>query len=202
MRGRQAVLRQSPSQAPSTSSNATQRRSRADRSNALMVRCTMAPWAKSPWFVVAAADDLVGEVPHQVGVEQERPRLPAGAAGREVALGDLPLDELDRVLGRGLDRLADAELLDQAHDDRALGAVEPRLDAGVVADGHVGGLDGGQHVGRRTRTATCRRRRCSSAASCPVERTMRTGTKLRMVPTTLVSGRPTHQCMMSMIGAP
>jgi hypothetical protein len=36
----------------------------------------------------------------------------------------------------------------------------------------------------------------------PVERSIRTGTKLRMVPTTLVSGLSTHQCMMSMIGAP
>ncbi len=36
----------------------------------------------------------------------------------------------------------------------------------------------------------------------PVARTMRTGTKLRMVPTTLASGRPIHQCMMSMTGAP
>ena len=36
----------------------------------------------------------------------------------------------------------------------------------------------------------------------PVERTIRTGTKLRMVPTTLVIGLSTHQCMMSMIGAP
>jgi len=36
----------------------------------------------------------------------------------------------------------------------------------------------------------------------PVSRIIRSGTKLRMVPTTLASGAPTHQCMMSMIGAP
>ena len=36
----------------------------------------------------------------------------------------------------------------------------------------------------------------------PVSRTIRSGTKLRMVPTTAVSGAPSHQCMMSMIGAP
>ena len=36
----------------------------------------------------------------------------------------------------------------------------------------------------------------------PVSRTIRTGTKLRIVPTTAVIGAPSHQCMMSMIGAP
>jgi hypothetical protein len=37
---------------------------------------------------------------------------------------------------------------------------------------------------------------------CPVSRRMRLGTKLRMVPTTEVIGASSHQCMMSMIGAP
>ena len=36
----------------------------------------------------------------------------------------------------------------------------------------------------------------------PVARTIRSGTKLRMVPTTAFNSAPTHSCMMSMIGAP
>ncbi len=36
----------------------------------------------------------------------------------------------------------------------------------------------------------------------PVSRSIRLGTKFRMVPTTEASGASSHQCMMSMIGAP
>src|SRR5580693_2086528 len=94
----------------------------------------------------AAAEDLVGEVPHQVGVEQERPRLVAGATRREVTLRDLLLDELNRVLGRTLDRLADPGLLDQPHDQRALRAIYPRLDPWVVAHRYIRRLDRRHHV--------------------------------------------------------
>src|SRR6185312_13677167 len=56
-------------------------------------------------------EDFRGEVVDQVGVEEELPRLGGRAAGREEPVRDLLLGELDRVLLRGLDRLADAELV-------------------------------------------------------------------------------------------
>src|SRR5215472_8400446 len=58
---------------------------------------------------------------------------------RNVGLG-----ELDRVLGRCPNRLADAELLDEPGYDRALRAVDPRLDPRIVADRHVGRLNRGK----------------------------------------------------------
>jgi hypothetical protein len=69
-----------------------------------------------PSLRAAAVDDQADRhpaapVPGIEPVEQQRPRLQAGAALREVLLGDLALDELDRILGGGLDRLADAELI-------------------------------------------------------------------------------------------
>ena len=79
--------------------------------------------------LLATVDDLVDEVLDQIGIEQAAPGLARVAAGRVEALRDLDLLELD-VVGRGdLDRLGDAELLDQPADDRALLAVDPRLDA-------------------------------------------------------------------------
>src|SRR6185437_153376 len=92
------------------------------------------------------AGDLGDEIADQARVEQELPRLARMPAGREELGRDLPLDELDRVLGRGLDRLADPELIDQPGDDRALRPVDPRFDARVVAHGDVGRLNGGESV--------------------------------------------------------
>src|SRR5215475_14350678 len=59
---------------------------------------------------------------------------------------DITLNELDGILARRLDRLTDAELVNEPDDDRALRAVDPRLDARVVADRDVGGLDRGQRA--------------------------------------------------------
>ena len=150
----------------------------------------------------AAADDLADEVGHQAGVEEVLPRLARVPARGEVPGRDLRLGELDRVLGRRLDRLADAELVDQPDDDRALAS--RRSGPRCRGSSRRSRTRTGWRPARRSRTRAIHMSPSSMLALVilPVSRTIRTGTKLRMVPTTAVSGAPSHQCMMSMIGAP
>src|SRR3984957_16659473 len=97
--------------------------------------------------VVTAANDLVGKITGQIGVEEQGPRLPAGAAGRKILRRDLLLDKLYGVLPRRLQRLADAKLLDQAHDEGTFRPVQPGLYPRVVADRDIRRLDRGHDVG-------------------------------------------------------
>src|SRR5262245_49637196 len=90
--------------------------------------------------------DLVDEVADQVGVEHRSPGLPRVPASRVEALGDRELAKLDLIRRRDPDRLRHAPLLDEPTDDRAAAAVEPGLDAGVVADRHEARLDGPEHA--------------------------------------------------------
>jgi len=71
------------------------------------------PVAEASLVAGDLAEHLAGEVRGQVRVIQGAPRLTRAAARRVVALRHLHLLELD-VIGPGdLQRLADAELLDQ-----------------------------------------------------------------------------------------
>ncbi len=167
------------------SGKSTQARLRNDCSKALMVSCTSAPWAKSPWFAWPPDRISVGEVatPGWSRTGTATARRNGRRAGSTCCGISRSTNSTESLRGR-LDRLADAELVHQPDDDRALRAVDPRLDARVVADGHVGRLDRGQRPGRELARSTCRRRRCSSWSCWPVSRSIRFGTKLRMVPTT------------------
>src|SRR5947209_4471776 len=99
------------------------------------------PVAKVALVALAALLNLRDEVGDQVGVEERAPRFARAPARGIETLGNLQFLELNAVRRSDLDRLGDAELLDQAADDGALAAVEARLDAGVVADGDEAGLD-------------------------------------------------------------
>src|SRR4051812_40179257 len=90
----------------------------------------------------AVFDDLVDEVLDQIGVKERGPVFPCVAIRRIEVLGDLQLLELNVVGSRGSDRLRNAELLDQAADDRALAAVDPRLDPRVITDRYEAALHG------------------------------------------------------------
>src|ERR1022692_2457508 len=89
---------------------------------------------------VKLAEHLAGEVRRQVRVVQRPPRFSRAAARRVVLGGDLDLPELHIVGLRDLQRLADAEFLDQPGDGRARAAVDAHLDARVVADRDEAGL--------------------------------------------------------------
>src|SRR6266566_9076323 len=80
--------------------------------------------------LLAAVRDLLHEVMDEVRVEEGRPRLTRRIARRKEPLRDLHRNELDRMWLRAAQGLALAELLDQAADERALGPVDTRLDAG------------------------------------------------------------------------
>ena len=151
-----------------------------------------------PWHL---AQHLAGEVSGQVRVIQRAPGLPRAAARRIEALRHSHLAEL-HVIGPGdLQRLADAELLDEPGDRGALGAVDPDLDARVVADGDEAALNRADRAAREladedVAVIDVHPGHRAGAAS------MRSGMKLRMTPTTAVRSEPMNQCPMSITGAP
>src|SRR5205807_8100133 len=89
-----------------------------------------------------ALEDLVDEIPDEVGVEQRSPRLPRMAAGRIEPLGDLQPLEFDVGRGGDMDRLGDAPFFHEAAHDGPLAPVDAGLDPGIVADRDVAGLNG------------------------------------------------------------
>src|SRR5207249_10259000 len=88
-----------------------------------------------------ALEDLGDEAAHEIRVEERAPRFGARAAGRITARRNLELAELYLIRRGGPQRFGDAFLFDEPADQPPLAAVDARLAARVVADGHEAGLD-------------------------------------------------------------
>src|SRR5438093_10025999 len=73
----------------------------------------------------------------EVGIEQRAPRFALLIPWWEEALRDFHAHEFEGVRLGAVQRLAFAELLDQAADERAFRAVQTRFDPWVVANGDV-----------------------------------------------------------------
>src|SRR5438105_11830227 len=68
---------------------------------------------------------------------------------RVEARRNLQLPEFDRIRGGGPERFTDSALFDEPADERPFTAVDPRLDARVVADGDEAGLNGAERTVRK-----------------------------------------------------
>src|SRR5262245_26821722 len=101
------------------------------------------PVVEVPLVALDLAEDLAGEVRGEVGVVEGPPRLTRAAAGRVVAVRDRHVPELNIIRPGHLQRLADAELLDQPGAGCALAAVDAHLDVPNAVPGE--GL--GHHEG-------------------------------------------------------
>src|SRR5439155_15187200 len=91
-------------------------------------------------------EDLADERADQVRIEQRPPRLTRAASGRIEPRGHLDVAELDLVLRRPLEGLAEAVLLHQPADDRALAPVDARFEPRVVPNSDEAGLHGAQRA--------------------------------------------------------